>query len=137
LTFAERASAHAVRTEDPSILRRALLAIALACPKPLEPPSGYTELALCYRSAEILRLSPDTLFTAVPEWVSKGGRDWVAHFVTERREENRLIGAFDYQEGADGDGFRYVPKPRYKPARVHSTASDPTAGWSMSSDTAL
>ncbi|WP_422771993.1 hypothetical protein ACN28C_02475 [Plantactinospora sp. WMMC1484] len=103
-SYAERAAALAVRTDDPRHVRAGLRAAALMAAN-ADPRDVVIALALLWRSAEILLLDPHAEFTAVGRALGDYGRP--LHAFVRRDPRARLLSAMNYVEVGEGTDFRY------------------------------
>lgn len=99
--FAERLSVYAVRLNDPDVLKKALLALALA-------PGGDNReilltLSLVVHTAKKLGLDLRTMQGAL---IDESFKKIVSDFLA-RPPEDQSIEAMGFEEGRDSGGFRY------------------------------
>ena len=104
--FAGRAATRAVRTGDPNVLRRAVVALALAYRASHDWRDVLIYYPLPYDAARRLGLDPDELFLDAAEYSSETGAQSLRDFV-KRPEGAKTLAAMEFRVGADADGFRY------------------------------
>jgi hypothetical protein len=106
LCFAQRMSVLAVRRSDPSLLDRAVVALCLAVETGDDDRDVLLVFPLPWRSAELLGLEPEELFTVSLDGLAKG-RDALEAF-KRRTPKDRRIEAMGYAESENADGFTYI-----------------------------
>lgn len=100
--FAERLSSYAVRLNDPDVLKKALLALALISGG--DGRETLITLSLVVRSAKKLKLDLRTMLQG--PLIDESFRKTVSDFLM-RPPQDQSIAAMGFKEGHDSDGFRY------------------------------
>jgi hypothetical protein len=107
LAFSERQAALAVRIQSQDILRLSVLAIGLASLVTNDERDGMLVMPLPWRTAELLRQEPKSVFVAAAETLPPVAQKALLAFAN-RDSEDQTLACMGYVEGSDGGGFRYV-----------------------------
>ena len=108
LVFAERMATLAVRTRDPEHAREGLDAATVGA-RAFDHRDAIIRLSLLHDALTRIGRPPAPYFAAAEDIADDSFVDELRSF-PHRAEANRTIAVMGYAEGADKDGFRYVPK---------------------------
>ena len=116
--YAQRAAEGAVRRNDPELLKRGLIALAIENTK-TDWRDTLPDLAFIYHSAGKLNVSALDLFRNTATIACPPFQRLLEGFLS-RREEMRSIEYFHYKEAGAGHTFRYlyVKPPSHIPSRL-------------------
>ena len=103
--YAERMASAAVRTRDPSLLNRALVALVVAGLDENDRDCLMT-MAPIDDSAQRLGVDLDDLFERVSKTVGHQGTVSLVSWLT-RKPEHRSLASMRFAAAEDSDGFRY------------------------------
>jgi hypothetical protein len=103
--YARVSATEAVRKNDPALLQRGLIALAIANDR-VDYRDNLPYLSMIYNSAAKLRVDPTSLFRSVGDIAIFPFRKALLTFL-QRDEKSRTVESFRFRESGEGGSFNY------------------------------